>query len=695
MTELTEGVWTTDDDEEEKKDSFWDDWDEEKYQADLDDEEDFDTAPYWRPRVAADTGYVDRMWSSRWGGNYDQPSDAVVAHGIVNSFINAFARNGRYRVVFADSIQTAETNMVERLVKITPAPLLDPTLSIEEKGRILTGFAVHEIAHPRYGLDTWKAAAKAFPNSATAQVLSMALDDNRIEWAFAADYPGYSGVFDPTMKYVVDFMKKEHGDQYQATLDNPIGLMIAATRFTNDYDWTGYEAARDWWIDWNNRWAYEASPRRHLQGVREGLEAIVAQERVRRRLAKRATKAQAGGDGQPTPTEEDGTPSEDAPNDRPQTGSDGQPKTDVGGHPRRTPREESGLEQMLKRAQREVQKLDDKTLAEEAKEAEASIPYDMPIHANSEALKTVAENARSDAGGGGVDIDYEATRIQLEIDNEAEYEQAGRARVHVARSLNRLPGTRKREHNQHARWVGNNEAAARFIRDALMRSRTGHENVGRYMRHGRLDNHGLHRVAARDVRVFEKKTTESPGKYLVWLMLDHSASMGGGPDRNACEVAIAFANALKHVPTMRAEVWAWSDAFKQGMYGAGVARAWRTGQDTRDIAKIVDLKYGGTPDATIMEWAYRSIVRAVRPGETPVILFCSDGQGSVGKMVQNVEAARKLGVIVRSVALGWINADDQERIYGRNNFVPWQGTMTQTARPLARLVARIVSGLER
>jgi len=60
-----------------------------------------------------------------------------------------------------------------------------------------------------------------------------------------------------------------------------------------------------------------------------------------------------------------------------------------------------------------------------------------------------------------------------------------------------------------------------------------------------------------------------------------------------------------------------------------------------------------------------------------------------------VKRASDLGVIVRSVALGYIYSDDQERIYGRNNYIPWAGTMLRTARPLARLVARIVSGLER
>jgi hypothetical protein len=347
------------------------------------------------------------------------------------------------------------------------------------------------------------------------------------------------------------------------------------------------------------------------------------------------------------------------------------------------------LVKAMKRATDAAAKMDDEGL-QKALEELGDLPYPIPICADSTAIADAAQAGASISAG---DIMRAASIFQSEIDTHSEYEDGDRGRVHVMRSIRTLGN--KREYNRAARWVKTNDAASRFIRDALLRSRTGHENVGRYKRHGRLDQKALHRVLSRDLRVFEKKTVESPGRYLVWLMLDHSGSMAGGADRNTAEVAISFVNALQHVPTMRAEVWAWSDAFKRGVYGPGVVRAWKTGQSVSDIAKIVDLPHGGTPDSQVLAWAYRSILKSTRTGETPVILFASDGQGHVRGMKENVEKAKQLGVMVRSVAIGFIDEEDQAEIYGRRGYVPWAGTMTKTARSLANMVARIVSGEER
>jgi hypothetical protein len=435
-----------------------------------------------------------------------------------------------------------------------------------------------------------------------------------------------------------------------------------------------------------------------VEAVREGLVHIVAVARARRKLppgpgsgpgptpgpgrgkigtAKGKTggskTGSSAGSGDPTEaTDEDATRQTDAPG----AGS----------------RDDAlkALEKAIQRAVRSAEKMEDSGLSSEADQAASDMPYEIHVCIDSDAVEAAATGASVSSH----DIHLARVEIQNQIDSAIEFEDGDLGRVHVMRSIRTLGN--KRGYNRMADRVKTNETASRFIRDALLRSRTGRESVGRYQRHGRLDQRALHRVLGDDPqRVFEKKHRESPGRYLVWLMLDHSASMAGGPDRSTAEVATAFVNALQHVPTMRAEVWAWSDAFKAGIWGPGVVRAWKTGQPVSDIAKIVDLKYGGTPDSQILAWAYRSILKSVRTGETPVILFASDGQGHVSGMRQNVEKARALGVLVRSVAIGAINEEDQATIYGRHGYVPWAGTMTKTARAMAGMVARIVSGAER
>src|SRR6185369_6958486 len=136
----------------------------------------------------SDHDYLDRMWgrySFRRGAG-DRAQYVVVAHGMVESFVNAFARDGRYIVVFDENTQTAGTDMRAKHVKITPAPIADPNLTAEMAGRVLTGLATHEVCHPRYGMDTNAAVERVFPRNRIAFRMSNLLDDIRIERRFVA-----------------------------------------------------------------------------------------------------------------------------------------------------------------------------------------------------------------------------------------------------------------------------------------------------------------------------------------------------------------------------------------------------------------------------------------------------------------------------------------------------------------------------
>jgi hypothetical protein len=122
-----------------------------------------------------------------------------------------------------------------------------------------------------------------------------------------------------------------------------------------------------------------------------------------------------------------------------------------------------------------------------------------------------------------------------------------------------------------------------------------------------------------------------------------------------------------------------------------VIKVWESGQPTTEVFRITQLGMGGTPDYPVLSWAWRNIRKDCQSGEKPMIIMCSDGQG-YGNLGVAVAEARKHGVEVRSVAFGWgVNEASQETTYGRGNYIPWEGSILATARPLATMIGKLVT----
>lgn len=241
--------------------------------------DDFDSEDLGTHEVADDS-YLRGMWSDHtFGTSYGQKEsrakDLVTAHSMVTSFVNAFARDGRYLVRFSADIDTAGTEMGAKVVTITSAPVLDSTIDATQAGLILTGLAAHETCHPRYGRRTFQAVGRVFVANTLAKNLSNLLDDIRIERRFVDDYPGYSGVFQPTLDYVGKAGTKN--GLHTQRIDRQLNLAIAATRYPAYSIWTAETADEaTWWNRWANRWSKEDAPKRHVDGIREALAHIVA-----------------------------------------------------------------------------------------------------------------------------------------------------------------------------------------------------------------------------------------------------------------------------------------------------------------------------------------------------------------------------------------------------------------------------------
>ena len=623
----------------------------------------------------ADHGYLGSMWSGqgfRRGG--DLAKATVVAHGMVQTFVNAFARDGRYVVSFS-ATKTAGTDMKAKNVIITPAPIADQNLTAEQAGVVLTGLAVHEVSHTRYGRKTYNAIVRTFPGNGTAFRLSNLLDDIRIERRFVADYPGYAGIFTPTLEYV-----GAAGGKTTPKLTAPVNLAITATRYPTFGNWTPETLVEaTWWNDWAARGSKEDAPKRHVEFIREALAHIVALKATTDKAE--APKPEPKSDAAPVEGEAAGQ-ADDAPTQSGQA-NDSSDEDDAAEATESaaasaddaTPTSE---DEDASGSQGAANDMTDEELNDATRnDREAN---QLPSCSGSDAVDQAVKDNDVDAG----DIKDLKDEAQSIIENERNIESDGHWNaIDVARSLRGITHGGER--------LGPSSMAMRYIRNAILRSRTGHTETSTFQKRGRLDQMGLERIARGDARIFERRTAPSPGKYLVWLMVDCSSSMSGKVEK-AAQVAHAMATATGGTPSVRMAVWGWSYAFRASRANAGVAKVWETGQDTNEIFRISGLRMGGTPDAAIMAWSARAILKAVRHDETPVLIIASDGEGDA-TMTARVEEARRMGVVVKSVSFGYgFRADAQAARFGRGNYVPWMGSIIDTARPLADLFARITSG---
>lgn len=641
-----------------------------------------------------DDSYLRGMWGNysfrRSSGDAGLLADAVTAHGMVQSFVNSFARDGHYVVSFDPSTSTAGTDSNARRVVITPAPIADPDITAEEAGLILTGLAVHEVSHPRYGRNTWAAVTAVFPGNAVASRISNLLDDVRIERRFVADYPGYATVFEPTLAYIgKGAVAKNGGKLVRPSLSDLLGLAVMAIRYPTFADWTPeLEAERKWWTDWAERGSREDAPKRHVAAVREALQHIVASQAK----APKAPESQAAPSGQP---EQGGASSqglgEDDEDQAPQVGSPASStgdESDAQDTPEATQGAGTGTGDddttsdhgAGSETGQDEPELSDEDLNAATKDLPDQTPA--PTCSGSDAIDQAAHSQGIDQQD-AKDLKAQADKA---VESAANIEGDGHGRtVDVARSTYRLVhggGSRGRH----------SELAARYIRNAILRSRTGSTERTPHQVAGRLDQRNIARIGYGDTRLFERRKAPSPGRYLVWVMIDASSSMEGRPIIQASEVAHAIASATTGTPSVRMAVWAWSNPFRPSMADAGVAKAWETGQDADLIFRVAGLNTGGTPDGTVLGWATKAIKREARPDETPVIIFASDGAGEP-TMTQRVAEARRAGIEVYGVSLGYgmPEAALLER-YGKGNYVAWAGSMLRTAKPLAALFAKITSG---
>lgn len=564
------------------------------------------------------SGYsLSGLWSSYgWSGygrNYsgisnlsqEQLQQVGFAHKMTQRFVDSFAGASRYKVTFSGASAPAKTDPNEKTIYLSARPVLDKDLTAEESGEILTGLAVHEILHSRYGEGTRRAVTKTWPKdnpeNERAHLLANYLDDVRIERAFVEEYPGYDTIFDPVRAYVAKVETAEAPDKkYHPKIEDQLDCASLAIRYPEFTVWDTPEvkAEGEWWADWAKRWANADSPEAHVKAVTEGLAHLTT--------PPPAPQGEGEGEGE-------GEPEEDS--------------------------------------------------------AHKGGCYSL--------AKTDTEKSLSNLG----DIVQDLEGLAFGKKDNRRYDQG------MGRVTFRWP--------QKIRVPHINPRASAIIKATLMRSRTGTTEIERRQKMGRLDNRVIHEIAWKSSRLFTRSISPSPGRYLVWVLIDQSGSMSGAATDQTIGVAEAVAAATRDLTDLRMDIFSWStgDPFGKGSVLAGwyIARVWTSGQPVGYIATMRDVHgSGGTPDSAVLGWSVNHIRDYVKNGEQPIILMLSDGQGDEWGMRTAVDDGLKRGVRVISVAIGGLDADSQERIYGKGNFIPWRGSIVATAKPLANLLGKLV-----
>jgi Mg-chelatase subunit ChlD len=672
---------------------------------------DYDSAPL----VSGDLGRkragkrVGQLWD-RWNVHADDSDVARVraAQRIAQAMVDAFTAGsegfevslgvGGYGERGIEMKAPAVTDMLKRRIYISPAPLLG-SLPSSEAGEILSGLALHEISHSRYGTETRGAARRAFAHDETASILSNLLDDIRIERRFVEEYPGFAGVFTQALDWVAQTEAAAgHTASAKSLRTEPLACAIAATRYDEYTQWPAdVQAEREWWQDWAARWAREDSPRRHVAGVREALQHILAQIDPQPQQGQKPEQKQGKGQGTPQPGAGQGKGS-DAQGSESQEQGDGSSESQGEGS-------EQGEGSGAGSGQGEADEQGGDGQGSGSGDGQGSADSDSDGSEGSgdgqgESDKELAARATAKGAGGTGSMKPCPTEALTSVSTpdrgsiaEA-IAQVGRADASMRVAVREAGVLPARQMAEYAKRQPDG-AITRAVRSAFERNRTGRNGAARMQKRGRVDGSRLANVVQGDYRVFERPGTPSKS-VLVYVMVDASGSMQGPNIKRTIDLAQALAAATRGVSGIRMRVLAWTR--DQGAVDADVFPLWATGEPLDHMWRVLGVSMGGTPDAPAIDWAAKAIRREAH-GETPLVLVLTDGIGDYGwrdRMPRVVAEARAHGVQVEGVAVGEFQQDAEarmERIYGSAHWTHYSGEqdMGTFARPIANLILKAIT----
>ena len=244
-----------------------------------------------------------------------------------------------------------------------------------------------------------------------------------------------------------------------------------------------------------------------------------------------------------------------------------------------------------------------------------------------------------------------------------------------------------------SRHTTSDPSAAQALAGALSNSRKGKGMPTRMQRTGKLDRRSIARVGTGDLRIFKRSLDPMPQRLRVTILVDASASMGGGDDMSAAQVCRNLADATELLPWVTADVM----GFTTGGPGVVVFPVWESGKPTKGVDDYLKIPMSGTEEGYAIAFALDEMREKIAPNEQGLIIIISDGGPSEPAHVQScVRACWDEGIPVVSVALN--DSASQPLMYGLDNIVYYDrggsnwgvGNDLKLARDMSRHMGRLL-----
>ena len=174
------------------------------------------------------------------------------------------------------------------------------------------------------------------------------------------------------------------------------------------------------------------------------------------------------------------------------------------------------------------------------------------------------------------------------------------------------------------------------MRDAIRLRPDAKSFSERILRSGDIDEEELWRFGTQDYRLFQEVTIETTPHAHIGLMLDLSGSMTAsdgtlGEDRKSrvgrvTEIALMFAQALKGMDGVTAEVWGHTG--DNGRFGLGcdILELWKDGEPFSRLGIAMATSHGNNYDGFPIEYAAQQLMDRGNLDDLRLLIVLSDGE---------------------------------------------------------------------
>jgi len=239
------------------------------------------------------------------------------------------------------------------------------------------------------------------------------------------------------------------------------------------------------------------------------------------------------------------------------------------------------------------------------------------------------------------------------------------------------------------------------IRQVFAETRLSHATWQSRQFYGRFDGRQAHRyVTQHQTDLYRIRRMPSATKLNVHILVDSSGSMSGQPMADAQDCTATLVEAFGGDPNVRVHVWQ-HNAVGNGTY---IYKMYEPGMPSSNLKQMPGRIAGGNADGFALDAIGQKALDTGQPDEVNLVIMVSDGAPSAhGVGARNhdliahsqtvVANLNQQGVLVLSVGIAG-NAGVNERMYGRENNIPFNGDWNELGRTFGAVFGDILRRAE-